>query len=76
MNKYAEDSTRKGFEEAPMREKALTKNELDKLEKDTFGYFLKETNPENGLVPDNTRTGSHCSIAAVGLALSCYTVAA
>ncbi len=76
MTKYAEDSTRKGFEEAPMREKALTKNELDKLEKDTFGYFLKETNPENGLVPDNTRTGSHCSIAAVGLALSCYTVAA
>lgn len=49
---------------------------LDKLQRDTFGYFLKETNPQNGLVPDNTRTGAHCSIAAVGLALAAYTVGA
>jgi hypothetical protein len=50
--------------------------ELDKLQRDTFGYFLKETNPQNGLVPDNTRKGAHCSIAAVGLALAAYTVGA
>ena len=49
---------------------------LDNLQRDTFGYFLKETNPHNGLVPDSTRTGSHCSIAAVGLALAAYTVGA
>src|SRR5215207_1646963 len=49
---------------------------LDKLQRDTFGYFLKETNPQNGLVPDNTREGAHCSITAVGLALAAYTVGA
>jgi hypothetical protein len=49
---------------------------LDKLQRDTFGYFLKEANPHNGLVPDNTRTGAHCSITAVGLALAAYTVGA
>ncbi len=59
-----------------MNEKVLSEKALEKLQKDTFGYFLKETNPENGLVPDNTRPESHCSVAAVGLALSCYTVAA
>ena len=28
---------------------------LDTLQRNTFEYFLKETNPTNGLVPDNTR---------------------
>lgn len=49
---------------------------LDKLQRDTFGYFLEETKPHNGLVPDNTREGAHCSISAVGLALAAYTVGA
>jgi hypothetical protein len=49
---------------------------LDDLQRATFGYFLNETNPANGLVPDNTREGAHCSIAAVGLALACWPVAA
>ncbi|MDQ3089118.1 MAG: hypothetical protein M3Q78_11060 [Acidobacteriota bacterium] len=57
-----------------MEQKDLTENELDKLQKDTFSYFLEETNLENGLVPDNTRRGSHCSITAVGLGLSAYTI--
>ncbi|MCA1593741.1 MAG: hypothetical protein LC754_14050 [Acidobacteria bacterium] len=47
---------------------------LNKLQRDTFGYFLKETNPANGLVPDNTREDAPCSITAVGLALACYVV--
>jgi hypothetical protein len=47
---------------------------LVKLQRDTFGYFLKETNPRNGLVPDSTRKGAHCSIAAVGLGLASYIV--
>jgi len=49
---------------------------LAKLQRDTFGYFLKEANPQNGLVPDNTRKGAHCSITVVGLALAAYTVGA
>ena len=47
---------------------------LEKLQQDTFGYFLKETNPANGLVPDNTRKDAPSSIAAVGLALAAYTI--
>jgi hypothetical protein len=54
----------------------MRNKDLDKLQRDTFGYFLHETNPENGLVPDNTRKGAHCSIAAVGLGLAAYTVGA
>ena len=53
-----------------MGKKDLTENELDTLQKDTFSYFLKEANLENGLMPDNTRQDSHCSITAVGLGLS------
>lgn len=47
---------------------------LDRLQQDTFRYFWKEANPENGLVPDSSRAGSPSSIAAVGFALSCYPV--
>ena len=58
-----------------MKDHVLSEHKLDKLQKDTFGYFLKETNPANGLVPDSTREGAFCSITAVGLALASYTVA-
>ncbi|CAN5868270.1 glucoamylase family protein [soil metagenome] len=47
---------------------------LEVLQRLTFDYFLKETNPENGLVPDSTRPGSPCSIAPVGFALAAYPV--
>jgi hypothetical protein len=53
---------------------SLSDAALYKLQKDTFGYFLHETNPDNGLVPDNTRRDSPASIAAVGLALAAYGV--
>ena len=49
---------------------------LDRLQRDTFGYFLVETNPRNGLVPDSTRAGAPSSIAAVGFALAAYVVGA
>ncbi|MEO7823741.1 MAG: glucoamylase family protein [Gemmatimonadaceae bacterium] len=55
--------------QAPMSEATL-----DKLQRDTFGYFLKETNRANGMVPDNTRRGAHASIAAIGFALAAYTI--
>jgi hypothetical protein len=47
---------------------------LGRLQRDTFQYFLNESNPENGLVADNTRQGVPASIAAVGLALAAYLV--
>ena len=49
--------------------------DLGKLQRDTYGYFLDLTNETNGLVPDNTRADSHCSIAAVGFGLAAYPVA-
>ena len=49
--------------------------ELQKLQHQTFGYFLHETNPANGLVVDKTAPGWPASIAATGLALACYPVA-
>src|ERR1051326_8184290 len=48
--------------------------ELAELQRLTFDYFLKETNPENGLVPDSTRQGAPCSIAPTGFSLAAYPV--
>ncbi|HEU4749554.1 MAG TPA: Tat pathway signal protein, partial [Acidimicrobiia bacterium] len=47
---------------------------LDRLQRDTFSYFWERTNPDNGLVPDSSRTGAPASIAAIGMALACYVV--
>lgn len=49
-------------------------SELEKLQRQTFGYFLHETNPGNGLVVDKTEPDWPSSIAATGLALACYPV--
>jgi len=56
------------------REGSFSEDELHELQRLTFDYFLKETNPENGLVPDSTRQGSPCSIAPTGFALAAYLV--
>ncbi len=48
--------------------------ELDKLQRDSAGYFLHETNPVNGLVIDKTAAEWPASIAATGLALAVYPV--
>jgi hypothetical protein len=55
-------------------ERAELPGRLDELQRNTFGYFLYETNTANGMVPDTTREGSHASITAIGLALACYPV--
>jgi hypothetical protein len=47
---------------------------LDALQRHSFDYFLRETNPANGLVADKSRPGSPASIAAVGFALAAYPV--
>ena len=48
--------------------------ELEKLQRESFDYFLHETNPANGLVIDKTAVNWPASIAATGLALACYPV--
>jgi hypothetical protein len=45
---------------------------LERLQRRTFGYFLHESNPANGLVKDKTAAQWPASIAAVGLALAAY----
>src|SRR5450830_2073568 len=59
-----------------MSRRKLTANaELEKLQHESFNYFLHETNPVNGLVIDKTATDWPASIAATGLALASYPVA-
>jgi hypothetical protein len=48
---------------------------LDGIQRAAFDYFLKTTNPTNGLVADNSRPNTPVSIAVVGFALSSYPVA-
>lgn len=55
-------------------EPSLSDKDLAQLERDTFKYFADEMNPDNGLVPDNTRQGAPSSIAAVGFALTAYPI--
>lgn len=48
---------------------------LETLQRGTFDYFLREFNPDNGLVADKTHSEFPASIAAVGLALAVYPTA-
>ena len=51
-------------------------DQLPHLQRDTFRYFWRETNPENGLIADNTSSRDiPASIAGVGFALASYPVA-
>jgi hypothetical protein len=52
----------------------LTEKDLHLLERKTFRYFWSETNPHNGLLPDNTLGDVPASIAGVGMALAAYPV--
>ena len=47
---------------------------LESIQKDSFGYFLHETDPQNGLVLDKTAAAWPASIAAVGMALTAYPI--
>ncbi len=48
--------------------------ELEKLQHESFNYFLHEANPTNGLVVDKNAAAWPASIAATGLALAAYPV--
>ena len=49
---------------------------LDTLQHRTIKWFLDVMPPTNGLTPDRWPSTSHCSIAAVGFALTVYPIAA
>jgi hypothetical protein len=57
------------------RPPSFSDKKLEALQRVTFDYFLKETNPQNGLVLDSTRQDAPCSITATGFALAAYPVA-
>jgi|ERR1017187_2762881 hypothetical protein len=48
---------------------------LERLQHESFNYFLHETSPANGLVLDKNEANWPVSIAATGLALAAYPVA-
>ena len=48
--------------------------ELELLQRESFSYFVHETNPVNGLVIDKTAPDWPASIAATGFALAAYPV--
>jgi hypothetical protein len=52
----------------------LTSEKLNDLQRESFAYFVNETNPANGLIADRTKAGTPASIAAVGLGLASYPV--
>ena len=52
----------------------MTDDQLNTLQRESFGYFLHEANPANGLVADKNEPDWPSSIAATGLALACYPV--
>ena len=56
------------------RQHSFSDKKLEALQRLTFDYFLKETNPDNGLVPDSTRQGAPSSITATGFGLAAYPV--
>jgi hypothetical protein len=56
------------------KQTSFSEKKLETLQRLTFDYFLKEANPENGLVQDSTRQGSPCSITATGFGLASYPV--
>jgi hypothetical protein len=47
---------------------------LDDLERRTFDFFWRTTDPRTGLVPDRYPTPSFSSIAAVGFGLTAYAI--
>jgi hypothetical protein len=47
---------------------------LDKLQRETFDYFLNEVDPFTGLIADQTRPGFPSSIAVTGMSLTAYIV--
>src|SRR5450759_3488815 len=56
------------------RQKLTIEAELELLQRESFSYFVHETNPANGLVIDKTAENWPASIAATGFAWAAYPV--
>src|SRR5471030_2137984 len=56
------------------RQKLTVEAELEILQRESFSYFVHETNPANGLVIDKTAPDWPASITATGFALAAYPV--
>ncbi|MGI9024127.1 MAG: glucoamylase family protein [Burkholderiaceae bacterium] len=57
-------------------DESLDSHTLRRLQRNSFEYFLNETNRANGLVLDKTAPDWPASIAAIGMALTVYLVGA
>jgi hypothetical protein len=56
------------------QDRVETERMLGTLQRESFGYFVHEVDEASGLVLDKTAPGWPASIAAVGMALTCYPV--
>jgi hypothetical protein len=50
------------------------KQMLDKLQRETFGYFLNEADPHTGLIADKTKPGCPSSVAVTGMSITTYII--
>src|SRR5271154_627548 len=69
-------SSASGYDGSDLNSLGTNGETLDGLRRETFNYFRHEVNLQNGLVADKTQPGAPSSIAAVGMGLSAYVVAA
>ena len=70
---------RRGADRTREEPAELTRDQLARLrdlQRKTFRYFWDMANPDNGLVPDSSKIDAPSSIAAVGMGLGSYAVAA
>jgi hypothetical protein len=70
--------TDEGAEETTVKKPSARASDqalLDRIQRDSFQYFVEQRHPGNGLIPDSTKPHAPCSIAAVGFGLSSYPVA-
>ncbi|CAN5387147.1 glucoamylase family protein [soil metagenome] len=68
-------ATGKKNEQLPVTDPQGTDEDmLDKLQRETFDYFLNEVNPVTGLVADKTAPGFPSSIAVTGMAITAYII--
>lgn len=55
-----------------MVQPSLNDDMLERIQRDTFAYFLDQANLANGLVLDRMEEGAPASIAVGGFALAAY----
>ena len=64
----------KAHRDSVCEDDSISAQTLRSLQRHSFDYFVHEVNPANGLVLDKTTTDWPASIAAMGMALTCYPV--